>query len=126
MLAHSDAYPTYEWMLKNQFDFNQFPELYKELNQNFNLQVNYFQSTILLYDTSIIEDNTKDILIELSNKYINSKTNEQGIMNLYFNCLKNIWEQIKIKDEETFYYDFFERNNFKWSDYIMLKYPKTR
>jgi hypothetical protein len=125
LIAHSDAYPTFEWKLKIQFDCNQFPELYNELCDNYNLDIDYFQSTILLYDTNIIEENTKTELIELSNKYINSRTNEQGIMNLYFNCIKKIWKPLQINDNDIHYYDFFERYNLKCSDYIMLKYPKT-
>jgi hypothetical protein len=46
-------------------------------------------------------------------------------MNLYFLCIRNIWEQIKIKDDETFYYDFSERNGSNKNNYILLKYPKT-
>lgn len=126
LVAHSDSYPTYEWKLKNQFDFKQFPELYNELYSKYDLEIDYFQSGILLYDTNIIDANTKDNLLELSNKYINSRTNEQGILNLYFNCIKKIWTPMKIKDDETYYYDYWERNNLKYSNYIMLKYPKTR
>lgn len=126
LLAHSDAYPKYEWKLKIQFDEKNFPELYEELYSKFNLEIDYFQSGILLYDTNIIEYNTKNDLLELSNRYINSRTNEQGIMNIYFNCIKKIWEPIKIKDEDIYYYDYWERDNLKYSDYIMLKYPRTR
>ena len=126
LLAHSDAYPVFEWKLKIQFDDKQFPELYEELYSNYNLEIDYFQSGILLYDTNIIEDNTTEELLKLSNKYINSKANEQGIMNIYFNCIKQIWEPIKIKDEDQYYYDYWERGNLKCTDYIMLKYPKTR
>jgi len=125
ILAHSDAYPTYDWNLTIQFDSIQFPELYKELCLKYDMTVDYFQSGVLLYDTNIIEDNTKYDLIDLSNKYINSKTNEQGIMNIYFNCIKNIWEQITIKDNDTHYYDYWERFNLTRNDYIMLKYPRT-
>jgi len=126
IIAHSDAYPTYEWKLKIQFDERQFPELYQELISNYDLEIDYFQSGILLYDTNIVDDNTKKEILELSNKYINSRTNEQGIMNLYFNCIKKIWKPAKIKDEETYYYDYWERGNLMCTDYIMLKYPKTR
>lgn len=125
LLAHSDAYPTFEWKLKIQFNDTYFSELYNELYSKYNLEVDYFQSGILLYDTNIIEENTKDDLLELSNKYINSKTNEQGIMNLYFNCIRKVWEPIKIKDDQIHYYDYWERDDLKYSDYIMLKYPRT-
>jgi len=125
IIAHSDAYPTYEWKLKIQFDDKQFPELYKELISNYDMEIDYFQSGILLYDTNIIDDNTKKDILDLSNKYINSRTNEQGIMNLYFNCIKKIWQPVRIKDNDTYYYDYWERDNLKYTNYIMLKYPKT-
>lgn len=126
LIAHSDSYPTFEWKLKIQFDSKEFPELYEELYSTYDLEIDYFQSGILLYDTNIIEENTKNFLLELSNKYINSRTNEQGIMNIYFNCIKKIWSPIIIKDNEIYYYDYWERNNLKCTDYIMLKYPKTK
>lgn len=125
VLAHSDAYPTYEWTLKVQFNSNIFPELYKELENNYNLDVDYFQSGVMLYDTKIISESIKDKLLTLANKYINSKTNEQAIMNLLFNCELKIWSPLPLKDDETYYYDYWERNNLKYYDYIMLKYPKT-
>ena len=124
-LAHSDAYPTYEWELHRQFDGSVFPNEYNELVNTYNLNVNYFQATMYMFDTKIINDDTYDMLVELSNKYPNSRTNDQGIMNIYFLCIRNIWEQIKIKDDETFYYDFSERNGLDKTNYIMLKYPQT-
>jgi hypothetical protein len=125
LLAHSDSFPTYEWKLSCQFDRVQFPDLYNELNKTYNLDIDYFQSGIMIYDTNIIESDTYDKLKVLGYKYINSRTNEQGILNIYFNCIKNIWKQVKIKDEETHYYDYWERDNLKYSDYIMLKYSRT-
>jgi len=124
LLAHSDAYPTYQWVLDCQFNHNQFPEIYYNLILNYDLSIDYFQSGIMLYDTNIIEDNTFNDLVELSKKYFISRTNEQGILNLYFNSDKKIWKQIEIKDNETYYYDYWNRNNLKAEDYIMLKYPK--
>jgi len=125
LIAHSDAYPTYEWKLKSQFDLKHFPNLYKELYDKYDLEIDYFQSGILLYDTNLIEEQTKNNLLELSNKYINSRTNEQGILNIYFNCIKKAWKPIPVKDGQTYYYDYWERFNLKWHNYIMLKYPKT-
>jgi hypothetical protein len=126
LLAHSDAHPTYEWKLKGQFDDLQFPELYHELYTRYNLEIDYFQSTVLLYDSNIIEENTKQNLLELSNKYIHSRTNEQAIFNVYFNCMLKIWTPLQIKDHKTYFYDYWERDKLTCRDYIMLKYPKTK
>jgi hypothetical protein len=126
LLAHSDAYPTYTWKLSSQFDDARFPILNSELNSKFDLTTDYFQSTILLYDSSIIEDNTFHELLSLSKKYINSLTNEQAIMNLYFNSQRKIWRQIPMNDHDTNFYDFFERAPLTNKNYIMLKYPKHK
>lgn len=110
LLAHSDAYPTYQWKLNCQFTEN----------LGFDLNTDYFQSTIMLFDTSIIEDDTFQQLYELTEKYPVSTTNDQGILNLYFNCIKKKWKQIPLGDQTTYYYDFCVRNSDK--PYIMTKY----
>jgi hypothetical protein len=121
LLVLSDAYPTYQRKLYTQFDKKVFHGLFKELSENYNLNVDYFMSTLMLFDTSIIQDDTFDKLVELSNKWINATCNEQSIMNLYF---MNQWEQIQIKDKETYYFDWGERYGLDKQSYIMLKYPK--
>lgn len=119
LLAHSDAYPTYEWKLYDQFEKNIF-EYFNKLNNKYNLNIDYFQTGILLYDTNIIEDNTFENLYNLALEFPISMTNEQGIIALYFTNIKPLFKQIKTNNGNNYYYDFFSRNNnFK---YIMLKY----
>ncbi len=74
----------------------------------------------MLYDTKIIEDNTFTDLINLAIQYPISKTNEQGIMALYFTNIKPLFKQIKIHNEYTHFYDYASRN--KNNKYIKLKY----
>ena len=121
LLAHSDSYPYYKNKLDCQFEQIAFPDVYNDLKKNFNLKIDFFQSTILLFNSSIINSNTLNDLIELSNKYFISSTNEQGIMNLLFNCKLGIWKQIQLRDDNTFFYDFWERPNYSKNNYIMLK-----
>ena len=68
-----------------------------------------------------------DTLIELSKKYFTSKLTDQGIINLYFNNKKyyNVWNRIQIKDDETYYYDYTERDGLNYTEYIMLKRAHT-
>lgn len=113
LLAHSDAYPTYQWKLQGQFKNN------TELNKKYNLNVDYFQSTIMLFDTNIIQDNTFNEILDLVNKYPYGITNDQCYLSLYFIIIKPHWEQIKIKNDTTFFYDYLSRN--KKNKYIMLK-----
>lgn len=125
LIAHSDSYPKFEWKLRIQFEKNNYDEIFDKLDKKYNLDIDYFQTGIMLYDTNIIKKTTKKKLIKLSNDYYNSKTNEQGILNLYFNSEKKIWKPLPIKDNYKFYYDYWERNNFVYFNYRMLKYPKT-
>lgn len=127
LLTHSNAYPEYKEgdKLYTQFDKVIYPELYEELNTLYDLNVDHFQATVMLYDTAIIEDDTFDTLWRLAYRYVNSIANEQAIMNLYYGCMKHKWEQLPIKDDETYYYDFYERGDLKKTDYIIVKYPKT-
>ena len=83
------------------------------------MEIDYFQTTILYYDTSIIYDRLYNNLYELACKYPISRTNEQGIMALYFINIENRWEQIQIQDDIQYYYDYMKRSNNK--PYIMHK-----
>ena len=114
LLAHSDAFPTYTWKLSCQFINTE------ELSKIWDLKTDYFQSTIMLFDTNIIEDDTFQQLYELTEKYPVSTTNDQGILNLYYICIKQKWKQIEMGNETTYFYDFNIRNSDK--PYIMTKY----
>ena len=117
LLAHSDSYPTYEWKLSIQFDTTH--KIFEKLNSDYKLEIDYFQTTIMLYDTKIIENDTLQNLFDLMFKYPISRTNEQAIISLYFTNIKPLFKQIKIHNEQTHFYDYLSRNNrFK---YIMLK-----
>jgi len=124
--AHSDAYPYINnWVLKRQFDIEIFDDLNnkKDFIDNYEMYFNkdYFQSTMFIYDTKIIEDETVETLFKLNEKYPIATRMDQGILNLYFNCDRNLWKQIPIKDTKGFLYDFCKRPGYKDSDYCMIK-----
>jgi hypothetical protein len=75
----------------------------------------------MLYDTSIIDNNTFSDLVGLAEECKISKTNDQGIIALYFTNIKPIWEQIQLEDENTWYYDYLLRSNKTNKPHIMLK-----
>lgn len=118
LLAHSDAYPLYERKLHDQFDKENI-EYFTKLNNTFKLNDDYFQTTIMLYDTKIIENNTCDDLLSLLIEYPISITNDQGIIALYFTNIKPLFKQIKTHNENLYFYDYLSRN--KNNKYIMLK-----
>lgn len=104
-LARSDAYPNYDRELKTQFD--QTHPLYVELEEKYDLSVNdYFQTGVMYFDTKIINDQTKNQIINLVNKYPITKSNEQGILNLYFYLEKKIYKELpsKLNGYITYFY----------------------
>jgi hypothetical protein len=128
LLAHSNFYPNdyNKNCLEHLFNLKNEPEIVEELKKNFdNNKKDCFQSTMLMYDTNIIDKNTVNKLIELMNKYPISTANDEGIINLYFSYLHDYWNPIPIKDSKGLLYDFMERFDHKKNEYVMLKYPKT-
>jgi len=118
LLAHSDAFPSYVWKLHVQFEH--MDPYYSDMKSKYNMDIDYFQTGFILFDTSIIKDDTFDKLYALSLEYPISKTNEQAIMSLYFTNIVPIWEQIEIGNSETRFYDAMSRG-YQYK-YIMLKW----
>ena len=117
LLAHSDAYPVYEWRLRSQFDKNN--NIFTKLNNTYDLNVDYFQTTMMLYDTTIIKENTFNDLYNLTLEYPISRNNEQGIIALYFTNIEPRFKQIRTRNENIYFYDYLKREPTK--EYIMLK-----
>ena len=127
-MAHSNCYPSnyFRWNLRHQFDLINEPEIVKRLYDNFDMSIkDNFQATMMMFDTNIILEDTLPKLIELSNEYPISVAVDQGTFNLYFLCIRNLWKPIPIMDKEGFLYDFSERYDYKYNEYVMLKYPRT-
>jgi len=95
---------------------------YSELKMSYDLFKNCFQTGFLLYDTRIINSNTFSDLLQLLHKYPISRTNEQGIMALYFTQIKPCWKQLPRKVNDKYTYDMVKCVR---DDYIMIKYPAT-
>lgn len=119
LLAHSDSYPTYNWKLYNQFDTSKQDFIKNQNKYNFN--VDYPQTTIMLYDTNIIDNNTFGDLYKLAETIPCSITNDQGILALYFTNVVKVWEQIKLQDDHYWYYDYLRRPFHQNKPLIMLK-----
>jgi hypothetical protein len=117
LLAHSDNYPKYSLFLDCQFDT--FKDQFQNLRETYCLNVNYPQTTIMLFDTNLIEENMPSKLLDLTYKYPISITNDQGIIALYFTCINPCFKQIPLKNNDTYFYDYFLRDY--GEPYIMVK-----
>ena len=123
--AHSNGYPDYKEVgsIRNQFESSLDMNIMNEMDKEFTLDIDSFQSTTMIFHTGIIEANTIQDLYNILYKYPTAKCNDQGIFNLYFHCKKHIWKQLPLHDEEGFLYDFLQRGNNSKLDYLMLKHP---
>lgn len=98
-------------------------KLYKLLNENYILNEEYFQTTLMLYDTNIIQEDSFNNLYNLLNTYPISITNDQGIIALYFTQIKPCWQQLRRKNKELYYYDYVRCTD---ANYIMIKNPSNK
>jgi len=83
MFGKADGYPKYLQPLSSQFDSSH--HLYDDLSSQYNLNdLKYFQTGLMYFDTSIIKNQTLNDILKIAIKFPISKTNEQGILNLFF------------------------------------------
>jgi len=93
--------------------------MYNKLQTKYNITEPYFQTTFMLYDTNIINDNTFTDIYNLLLEYPISFTNDQAIIALYFTQIYPCWQQIKRKINDDLYtYDYVRCVDKK---YIMVK-----
>ncbi len=98
--------------------------IYNKLQTTYDISESYFQTTIMLYDTNIINDNTFTDIYNLLLKYPISTTNDQGIIALYFTQIYPCWQQIQRKINNDLYtYDYVRCIEKK---YIMVKNDSNR
>lgn len=123
LYAHSDAYPRYEWKLRGQFLLEDLPEDERDLfEMRYSLDTDYFQSTLMIFHTKIIQDTTVEELFALAEASPISRRMDQGIFNLYFLCQKALWKQIPLRDSVGFLYDYHSRPGQAPDDYCVLKF----
>lgn len=118
ILAHSDCYCSPWAGIQAAFVDDGSAE-YQELKNTYDLSRDYFQSTAMLFDTNLIEVETKENLKFLMSKYQMGKS-DQSYIALYFTQIEPKWKQIQLRDEQTWFYDFSNRHP---GPYIMCKYP---
>ncbi len=111
MYAKADGYPNYTQPLSSQFDKTH--PLYEKLNTTFDLSdLRYFQTGLMYFDTSIIQDNTIEDILKIAIKFPISITNEQGILNLFFQMRKDYTykELPEFIDNQIIYYYWMINN----------------
>ncbi len=79
----------------------------------------YPRSGVMLYDSSVIKEDTSSVLIDLLNKYPFGN-GDQSYISLYFCHINPVWKPLTRIDSDNYYYAFSPR--FPNTTYIMHKY----
>lgn len=110
LYAKADGYPNYDRLLISQFDKSQ-PEI-DEMKKTFDLNTNiYFQTGLMYFDTSIIYKNMIDDIMMIAEKFPISITNEQGILNLYFQTRNGVYKELpEYLGNDIIYYYWMIKN----------------
>ena len=108
--ARTDGYPEYKYKLQSQFD-EKHPKNF-DLLKKYDLETKfYFQTGVMYFDTNLISKNTVNEIICLVEEYPITKTNEQGILNLYFMYEKGVFEELLLEiDDFLVYYYWLVKN----------------
>lgn len=116
--AHSNAYPTYEWSLRTGFHRNCSTSLYAQLKSEHNLNSDYFQSTVMLYDTRLLQN--LSALISLYIRFGPIADGDQDILSLYYMSIVRHWTPLPVGGPHC-YYDYLARANTGCRSYILTK-----
>lgn len=92
------------------------------------LDQKYFLNCMFLFDTSLLSNTSKEEMISIMDTYPLWRTNEMGVMNVFFTFHLKVWTPFPSYAKNGKYlFDWCEYNriNTKWYEYCALKYPAT-
>jgi hypothetical protein len=120
LVAMDDGHPDFTKKFNCQIELTN-TEFVENLKKIYDIDSSYFLNCLFLFDTNIIKDSTLSELIDLMNTYPICRTNEMGIMNIYF---QKYWIPLQLSlPDGRILFDWSERGNKTWRNYISLKYP---
>lgn len=113
LLANPDAWPAVvdEWNLSSQF----FPDcdkaLFTQLCSRFDMGREYFQSTLMLFDTALVNETTLSEIAGLFSKYSRIGGSDQPFFSLYWDQMRGVYRQLPYRLPQSLEvpYDFFRR-----------------
>ena len=114
LLANPDAWPRASnlWPTRSQFFSDCNPKLFDQLNKRYDLDREHFQSTLMLFDTTIIDDtNTLINLAKLYQEFGEITGGDQGILSLHFSQDRGVYKHLPYRLSDTLMipYDFKAR-----------------
>jgi hypothetical protein len=112
LIASPDNWPGFEdtWKLSNQFFAECDTKLYAHLSARYDMSRDYFQSTVMLFDTAIVgAESFRDIAL-LFREFSRIGGSDQPFFSIYWDQIRRVYEPFpyRLKSLQT-PYDFFPR-----------------
>jgi hypothetical protein len=129
-LAPDDTWNDDTKRFRCQLELTNSPHILENLVNTYGNLLNekYFLNCIFIFDTSLLTNTSKEEMISIMNKYPLWRTNEMGVMNIFFTFHLNVWTCFPtLAKNGKYLFDWCEynRSNTKWYEYCALKYPVT-
>lgn len=123
IVAMDDSHPDDIKRFDGQLELSNI-EVVDKLKKIHDIHSRYFLNCLFLYDTKLITATTMTDLINLMNEYPICRTNEMGIMNIYF---AKVWVPLQLQMADgRLLFDWCERDGKNWDRYVAVKYSYTR
>jgi hypothetical protein len=122
LLANPDAWPRPSnlWPTRSQFFSDCNPKLFNQLNKRYDLDREHFQSTLMLFDTSIIDDtNTLINLAKLYQDFGVINSGDQGILSLHFSQDRQVYQHLPYRLSNTLMVPYDFKPRIKGARYIV-------
>jgi len=128
-LAPDDTWNDETKRFRCQIEETHSPEIRASLVERYNpLEEKFFLNCIFLFDTSLLTDSSKEEMIQIMDTYPLWRTNEMGVMNIFFTFHLKVWTPFPtLAKNGKYLFDWCEYNrpSTQWYDYCALKYPVT-
>ena len=111
LLANPDAWPAAASVTRDHFFADCNPTLMDAVEARFDLDLEFFQSTLMLFDTSLLEDSTVAEIARLYAEYSPIASSDQIIFSLYWHQVRHAYRHLPYRLPESLMipYDFLPR-----------------
>ena len=129
-LAPDDTWNDESKRFRCQLEIPKNEEHLQVLDSNYGniLDQKYFLNCIFIFDTSLLTTSSKEEMVMIMNTFPIWRTNEMGVMNIFFTFYLKVWTPFPTYAKNGKYlFDWCEYNrpSTRWYQYCALKYPAT-
>jgi hypothetical protein len=126
-LAPDDTWNDPSKTFRCQIEMSKNEKYIEDLSSKYDfLDQKYFLNCIFIFDTSLLTNTSKEEMIVIMNTFPIWRTNEMGVMNIFFTFHLKVWTPFPTFAKNGKYlFDWCEYNrpNTSWYEYCALKYP---